>query len=113
MPFHRAGSRSKWGARDALYMTNLRLTTRVLSTISNTDPPSATSRSATSCEAPAQTRSAMPSDAADGKPTSEATMPQTIPKGTTPNRSGAMALAPDAMSARPVAPLRAETPPGS
>jgi len=55
----------------------------------------------------------MPSDAADGKPASEATTPQTIPKGTAPNRSGAMALAPDAMSARLVAPLKAETPPGS
>jgi hypothetical protein len=55
----------------------------------------------------------MPSDAADGKPASEATAPQTIPKGTAPNRSGAMALAPDAMSARLVASLKAESPPGS
>jgi hypothetical protein len=55
----------------------------------------------------------MTSDAADDKPASEATTPQTIPKGTTPNRSGAIALAPDAMSSRLVAPLKAETPPGS
>jgi hypothetical protein len=55
----------------------------------------------------------MPSDAVDDKPASEAATPQTIPKGTTPSRSGAMALAPDAMSARPVAALKAETPPGS
>jgi hypothetical protein len=55
----------------------------------------------------------MPSDAAEDKPASEATTPQTIPKGTTPNRSGAMARAPDAMSARLVARLKAETPPGS
>jgi hypothetical protein len=40
-------------------------------------------------------------------------MPQTIPKGTTPNWSGAMALAPDAMPARLIAPLKAETRPGS
>jgi hypothetical protein len=57
----------------------------------------------------------MPSDAADGKPASEAATPQTIPKGTTPSWSGAMALAPDAISALAslVGALKAETPPGS
>jgi hypothetical protein len=51
----------------------------------------------------------MPSDAAEGKPTSEAATPQTIPKATTLNWSGAMAFTPDAISARLVAPLKAET----